>query len=159
MHMSPPCMSTGRLKNGQFLLYSWNWWNSPIFLQQISHNSCIFKTKSLCQAWQLLWSIEHHSCANFGQNTSFSRCSNEYWKGDRMQSIPPAYVCLCRNIVEVDLKEIAKEHNPYWPAGRNWRNSMVIYIIITGHSGFMGYGHGDLWGFISTWFIYNKSML
>ena len=30
-------------------------------------------------------------------------------------------------------------------------------VLKAGHSGFMGYG--DLWGFIFTWSIYNKSML
>ncbi len=33
----------------------------------------------------------------------------------------------------------------------------LIFVYWAGHSGFMGYG--DLWGFIFTWSIYNKSML
>ncbi len=33
----------------------------------------------------------------------------------------------------------------------------IVLMMQSGPGGFMGYG--DLWGFIFTWFIYNKSML
>ncbi len=49
-------------------------------------------------------------------------------------------------------------------AGHPWPRPCICLCVLatvlvqyTGPGGFMGYG--DLWGFIFTWFIYNKSML